>query len=81
MSFIKIDVEGHETELLAGAARTIERACPVVLAEVKAANRPFAFSFFAERGYRRLQLADVVQGVQRSEENFLFVPQEEAGGG
>jgi FkbM family methyltransferase len=77
VSFVKIDVEGHEMEVLTGAARTIERGRPVVLAEVKVGNRPGVFAFFDERGYRRLVLADVT-GVQGSEENVLFVPREEA---
>jgi FkbM family methyltransferase len=35
VSFIKIDVEGHETRVIAGAVETLERCRPIVLIEIE----------------------------------------------
>jgi FkbM family methyltransferase len=50
VAFIKCDVEGHEAAVMAGAARTLERARPAVLVEVE------------ERHHSR-PLGDVLAGV------------------
>lgn len=55
VGFIKIDVEGHECDVLTGAAGLIDRDRPVVLVEAEERHRAEAvaavFSFFAERDY------------------------------
>lgn len=56
VSFLKCDVEGHEQRVLEGAAETIARGHPVVLAEVEQRHREDAidstFEFFASHRYR-----------------------------
>jgi FkbM family methyltransferase len=39
LTFVKIDVEGHEMQVLAGAEQTIKRAMPVLLIEIGAVHR------------------------------------------
>ncbi len=50
VSFIKIDVEGHESDVLAGGRETIRREKPVMVIEIEQRHLPFP-------------LADVVNGV------------------
>lgn len=54
VSFIKIDVEGHELEVLRGAATTIRREQPVMLIEIDQRYLPFPvediFTFLADCG-------------------------------
>jgi FkbM family methyltransferase len=35
VAFLKIDVEGHEEDVLAGAAKTLERSTPTILIEIE----------------------------------------------
>ena len=53
VSFIKIDVEGHELEVFKGAEDTILKHAPTLLFECHhaAANKGELFSFLVERGY------------------------------
>jgi len=48
---IKIDVEGHECDVLAGAEATLRRCRPVVLIEAKNESRFFVEEFFQELNY------------------------------
>jgi FkbM family methyltransferase len=73
VDFIKIDVEGHEVELLAGAINTIRESRPIVLIEIKEVNMVKVSDFFASLNYRRLTLMDLV-AIQGGEENFIFIP-------
>ncbi len=56
VGFIKIDVEGHEMAVLAGADATIRRDRPILLVEAEDAHHPGAtselFRWASERGYR-----------------------------
>lgn len=55
VSLLKIDVEGHEPEVLAGAADTIARERPAVIIESESRHREGSVdqvsAFFAEHGY------------------------------
>lgn len=56
VAFVKIDVEGHELNVLNGATNLIDRCQPVFLVEAEDRHRPDAtrlvFEFFQERFYR-----------------------------
>ena len=60
VSFVKVDVEGHELNVLHGARALIARSRPVFLVEAENRHRPDAVasvaSFFAERDYEGFYL-------------------------
>jgi len=71
VSFIKIDVEGHELSALAGLEQTVRRCRPTLLVEVNETNRA-GFDTWMERiGYR----AETY--FKHSDENFevMAVPE------
>jgi len=73
VSFIKIDVEGHELRVLEGARQTLAASRPTVLVEIKDENREAVFRFFSEMKYAQRTLEDLA-GVQGSPENYIFGP-------
>ena len=73
VSFIKIDVEGHEVEVLHGAVKTISANRPVVLVEVKERNWERVSSFFETAGYEEISLRSLAD-VDAAAENHIFVP-------
>jgi hypothetical protein len=62
IAFVKIDVEGHELNVLQGATGLIERCQPVFLVEAEDRHRVEAtrsvFEFFQKRSYRGFYLKD-----------------------
>jgi hypothetical protein len=75
VAFVKIDVEGHEVEVLKGGMETFSRDRPVVLVEIKTKNLNEVTRFFDELGYVRYQLEDLID-VRGSRENYIFRPAE-----
>ena len=73
VSFVKVDVEGHELELLTGAQQTIRRNRPVVLIEVKDRNRAAVRDYFRDLRYAERRLEDLT-GVSGSTENYVYLP-------
>lgn len=53
LDLIKIDVEGMELEVLAGAAQTIGRCRPIILVEHLKTGRHALVAAFAPHGYHR----------------------------
>ncbi|MDO8978071.1 MAG: FkbM family methyltransferase [Afipia sp.] len=55
VAFVKVDVEGHELNVLNGAIGLLERSQPIFLVEAEDRHRPLAtesvFEFFQDRGY------------------------------
>jgi FkbM family methyltransferase len=79
---IKIDVEGHELQVLEGATETITRCRPIMLLEIKTVARPSVFAFFQDRQFRLFYLkqgklipvlAEMAE-VTDQQENFFAVP-------
>lgn len=62
VAFVKIDVEGHELNVLNGAVELLERCQPVFLVEAEDRHRPGAtrlvFEFFRDKAYRGFFLKD-----------------------
>jgi FkbM family methyltransferase len=60
VALIKIDVEGHEEAVLAGAEDTLARERPAVICEIEERHNPGGLgrirAFFAARGYRAAAL-------------------------
>ena len=75
VSFIKIDVEGHEADVLRGALNTIATNQPVLLVEVKEHNRDSVSSFFRNLSYVETSLERIC-GIAGSAENRIFLPRE-----
>lgn len=73
VSFMKIDVEGHELEVLKGAEQTIQGQRPYILVEIKDQNLEDVFSFFSKLGYKSNRLSDFVDHAP-SHENYIFTP-------
>jgi hypothetical protein len=78
VAFVKIDVEGHELEVLRGAEQTLRRNRATILVEVKPPNRAAVADFLAGLGYERRELAAFVPGAASSPENWIFLPGDRA---
>ncbi|MER2536971.1 MAG: FkbM family methyltransferase [Rhizobiaceae bacterium] len=70
---LKIDVEGMEMEVLAGAAGLIERCRPLIFIEIANRNMP-AFSAWLERSAYRVERIFTDKGHA----NFIVMPRESA---
>ncbi|KCZ46762.1 FkbM family methyltransferase [Hyphomonas pacifica] len=87
ISFIKIDVEGGELNVLRGAVETIEKHRPTVLCEVEAHQSRFdstveeLVDFFRGRGYvaRSISTGEVLP-FDALEHNTVFTPADDAPG-
>ena len=73
VTFIKMDVEGHELEVLKGAEQTLRQNRPILLVEVLEESRTAVFAFLASLGYRQTTLKEHI-GIEGSEINFIFLP-------
>ena len=83
VAFIKIDVEGHELQVLEGAAETIARCRPIMLFETKTTARSAVFAFLKDRQFELFYLkqgklipAGDMSEVPQEQENFFAVPKE-----
>lgn len=52
IDFIKIDVEGHELEVLQGARETLLKYRPVVFVEISSENKTKVHEYLTKLGYR-----------------------------
>jgi len=76
VAFVKIDVEGHELNVLNGAVELLERCQPVFLVEAEDRHRAEAtrlvFEFFRSKSYRGFFLKDNdVIGVEQFDSRRL----------
>lgn len=74
VGLIKIDVEGHELDVIKGAEATITRSRPHVIAEIKPQHVNAIWRFFAERNYDMTRAEHLI-GVPSKSSNYIFVPQ------
>ena len=74
VGLIKIDVEGHEFEVLKGVEETITRCRPHIIAEVKPQYVNVIWRFFAERDYNMTQSQQLI-GKPSKKNNYIFLPQ------
>ena len=66
VSFLKVDVEGFECEVIKGALQTIERYNPVLMVEIHEAdtmNTEYIINLLNDRGYQYMRLDEI---------NYLF---------
>jgi FkbM family methyltransferase len=75
VDFIKIDVEGHEIEVLKGAAATIEASRPNVLIELKKEHVETVNEWFRNLDYKHCRLEDF-NDVPGHRSNHIYVPLE-----
>lgn len=71
VGFIKVDVEGHELQVLQGARETLANSHPILLIEIQRANELSVFKFLKECGYQQLDYAER-QIALPSDQMFLF---------
>jgi len=67
LHLIKIDVQGHELEVLKGARQTIERHHPIILCEITTQNQPAAFELLGSLDYE-------VSRIKGADHDFFFMP-------
>jgi len=73
---IKIDVEGAELDVLAGAERVLREVRPRWLIEVGRTLRPAATRLLAAQGYVLYDALDIGAPIEEASANVLAVPQE-----
>jgi len=73
VDLIKIDVEGHEMSVLAGAVETIRRCRPWFIIEVWDDSRPHVAAFMTELDYAIVPLHELC-GVPGAFNNLIFLP-------
>ncbi len=62
VGFIKIDVEGHELEVLKGSLDTLANSDPGILIEIRSANQRPIFDLLESQGYARIDHASKLDG-------------------
>jgi FkbM family methyltransferase len=55
ISFVKIDVEGHEFEVLQGAEKMLRAYKPTMIIEIRPKNKKRCFAFLKNLGYRNFK--------------------------
>ena len=66
VDFIKIDVEGHELEVLKGGAATIEASRPILLIEIEDDNLPRVSSWLESHGFKQVSIEHIFQLKERN---------------
>lgn len=74
VDLIKIDVEGHELEVLKGSVETIRRCKPVLIVENNEEQRLQILEFLGNMGYRATTLTHLL-GIEAVSPNLIFLPE------
>jgi FkbM family methyltransferase len=74
-AFLKIDVEGHELQVLEGAENTLLRTRPRILIEVRDSNLVAVDRFLESLAFRRVEIRDFI-GCKGAEGNYFYIPLE-----
>lgn len=70
VDLIKLDIEGMETDALAGAARTIERCQPIVLVETDKIDREALRAWLGQREYVVVDAGTNLLAIHRADETL-----------
>jgi FkbM family methyltransferase len=73
--FLKIDVEGHELQVLEGAKKTLRRTRPRILVEVREENIAAVDRFLESLEFRRAEIRNLI-GREGAAGNFFYLPME-----
>ena len=73
IDFIKIDVEGHELNVLKGAKNTILQNFPILVIESEGATLDAVKNFLLPLGYKSILLKDILD-IKGSWQNHIFIP-------
>ena len=71
--FLKIDVEGHELQVLEGAIKTLRRTRPLILVEVRDNNIPAVEQFLEKLNYRRTDIRNYIN-CSGTTGNYFYTP-------
>jgi FkbM family methyltransferase len=74
VDFLKVDVEGHELEVLRGAQNTLSKHRPILLVELRQENAKEAEEFLRKLRYSLARV--LTKYTKAGDENRLYLPQE-----
>lgn len=74
--FVKIDVEGHELEVLKGMTRTLKERRPILLIEVWEKNAGDLINLLKSSGYIIIEYKSFADYRRFGAKNMLFVPED-----
>ncbi|MFE0756874.1 FkbM family methyltransferase [Inquilinus sp. NPDC058860] len=77
--FIKIDVQGHEYDVIAGGLATIASSKPIIFAESQVLDVEKVLELLSEWGYRVWRFDGARQAGEISEQNVYLVPESKIG--
>lgn len=73
--FLKVDVEGHELQVLEGAENTLRRTRPRILIEVRDSNLAGVDRLLESLAFRRTDIRDFI-GCAGAKGNYFYMPEE-----
>lgn len=71
--FLKVDVEGHELQVLEGAENTLRRTRPHILIEVRDSNLAAVDRFLESLDFRRAEIRNLI-GCPGAPGNYFYMP-------